>query len=168
MLRRSIALSAAWVLLVIGVSGQTSGLVTRIVDGDTVVVEGVGTVRLIGVDAAEMTDQRPTVLGQARASTAYLSVLVAQKTVTLSFDQTRTDRYGRTLAYLHTADGRFINAEMIRQGYAHAFVRYPFKYLEDFRQFQTEAREAGRGLWGPVPNPPDSPANPSPTQERQP
>lgn len=34
------------------------------------------------------------------------------------------------------------------QGYGHAYTRFPFKYLEDFRRYEREAREAGRGLWG--------------------
>jgi hypothetical protein len=38
--------------------------------------------------------------------------------------------------------------EVIRQGYEFAYTRFPFKYLEQFRQWEREAREAGRGLWG--------------------
>ena len=44
-------------------------------------------------------------------------------------------------------DGTFLNAEIIKQGYGHAYTRFPFKYMEEFRQYEKEAREAKRGLW---------------------
>ena len=59
-----------------------------------------------------------------------------------------TDKYGRTLAYLYRApDGLFVNAEIVRQGYGHAYTRFPFKYMEQFREYERIAREAGKGLW---------------------
>ncbi len=42
------------------------------------------------------------------------------------------------------------NAEIIKQGYGFAYTRFPFKYMDDFRRHQREAREQGRGLWGRV------------------
>ncbi len=69
--------------------------------------------------------------------------------VRLEFDQERVDRFGRTLAYVYLEDGMFLNAEIVRQGYGHAYTRFPFKYLEEFRAYEREAREAQRGLWGP-------------------
>ena len=59
-----------------------------------------------------------------------------------------TDKYGRTLAYLYRApDGLFVNAEIVRQGYGHAYTRFSFKYMEQFREYERIAREAGKGLW---------------------
>jgi endonuclease YncB( thermonuclease family) len=40
-----------------------------------------------------------------------------------------------------------LNAEIIRQGYGFAYTRYPFKYLEEFRQIESKAGENKRGLW---------------------
>ncbi len=57
-------------------------------------------------------------------------------------------QYGRILAYVYLNDGTFVNAEIIRQGYGHAYTRFPFTSLEAFRQLEREAWEAGRGLWG--------------------
>jgi endonuclease YncB( thermonuclease family) len=45
-------------------------------------------------------------------------------------------------------DETFLNAEIIKQGYGHAYTRFPFKHLEEFRQYEREARESGMGLWG--------------------
>jgi micrococcal nuclease len=66
----------------------------------------------------------------------------------LEYDQQRQDKYGRILAYVYLEDGTFVNAEIIRQGYGFSYTRFPFKYLEEFRTLEREAREAKRGLWG--------------------
>ena len=49
---------------------------------------------------------------------------------------------------MHLEDGTFLNAEIIKQGYGFAYTRFPFKYLDEFRRYEQEAREQGRGLWG--------------------
>lgn len=69
------------------------------------------------------------------------------KTVRLEYDQTRRDKYDRLLAYVYLEDGTFVNAEIVKQGYGHAYTRFPFKYLEEFREYEREAREQKRGLW---------------------
>ncbi len=53
-----------------------------------------------------------------------------------------------TLAYVFLEDGTFLNAEIVKPGYAHADTRFPFKYLDECRRYEREAREQGRGLWG--------------------
>jgi endonuclease YncB( thermonuclease family) len=47
-----------------------------------------------------------------------------------------------------TTEGSFVNAEVIKQGYGFAYTKFPFKYLEEFRGHEREARESARGLWG--------------------
>ncbi len=66
----------------------------------------------------------------------------------LEFDWQKRDKYGRLLAYVYLPDGTFLNAEIIKQGYGFAYTKYPFKYLEEFRMYEKESRENGRGLWG--------------------
>ena len=70
--------------------------------------------------------------------------MVEGKRVRIELDQTRKDRYGWTLAYVYLGDGTFLNAEIIKKGYGHAYTRFPFWYLEDFRRYEREAREAGQ------------------------
>lgn len=125
--------------------------VERVVDGDTIIVSGVGRVRLIGVDTPESVDPRRPVEFFGKEAGAFTRRLVDGKQVRLDYDWERTDRYGRTLAYVYLLDGTFVNAEIIRRGYGHAYTRFPFKHLERFRQFEREARVAGRGLWGATP-----------------
>ncbi len=71
------------------------------------------------------------------------------KQVRLEYDaETAThDRYGRTLAYVYLPDESLLNLEIIRQGYGHAYTRFPFSRMEEFREAEREAREAQRGLW---------------------
>lgn len=121
--------------------------VERVVDGDTIIVRGVGRVRLIGVDTPETVSPGRPVEFFGREASAFTKRLLEGRSVRLEYDRERTDRYGRTLAYVHLADGTFVNAEIIRRGYGHAYTRFPFRYLDRFRGFEREARAAGRGLW---------------------
>jgi micrococcal nuclease len=73
--------------------------------------------------------------------------MVEGKEVRLEFDWQRRDKFNRLLAYVHLMDGTFLNAEIIKQGYGFAYTMFPFKYLEEFRQYEKEARENKRGLW---------------------
>jgi endonuclease YncB( thermonuclease family) len=122
-------------------------LVERIVDGDTLVVSGLGTVRLIGVDTPESVDPRRPVEAYSKEATQFLTNLALGKTVKPEFDVTRTDRFGRTLAYLYLENGTLVNREIIRRGFGHAYVEFPFKYLDEFRRAEQEARGARVGLW---------------------
>jgi micrococcal nuclease len=125
-------------------------LVERVVDGDTVVVRLDGQavkVRLIGVDAPESVDPRKPVQRFGHESADFLRRLVEGKRVRLAYEPAgaRVDKYGRTLAYLYRVDdGLFVNREIIARGYGHAYTKYPFAYMEDFRAAERQAREKGR------------------------
>ncbi len=89
-----------------------------------------------------------TVGAFAKKAKAYAQSLVEGRPVHLEYDWQRTDKYGRTLAYVYREeDGLFINAEIIRQGYGLPIVYFPFRYKEEFRGLGDEARLKGRGLW---------------------
>ena len=129
-------------------AAQTLPTVTRVIDGDTVVVEGIGTVRLIGVDTPETVDPRRPVQYFGKEASDFTKQLATGKRVRLEFDQDRMDRYGRTLAYVYLQpDNLLLNAEIIRQGYGFAYTQFPFRMMGQFRALEREAREAGRGLW---------------------
>src|SRR3972149_6443777 len=61
------------------------------------------------------------------------------------------DRYGRTLGYVYLQDGMMLNAELVRRGFAHAYTRFPFRSLVEFRRLEQEARGRGVGLWSSCP-----------------
>lgn len=146
-IRRIVAISLASFATVSLLLAQGSHRVTRIVDGDTLVLSELGTVRLIGVDTPETVDPRRPVEEFGRQSSAFLAGLALGKTVRVEYDQTRRDRYGRTLAYLYLSDGTFVNKEIVRLGYGHAYVKYPFKYMEEFQVAGREAQRNRLGLW---------------------
>jgi micrococcal nuclease len=123
-----------------------SGTVVRVIDGDTIEVSIGGaeySVRYIGIDSPER--------GEAcyeEATTANAS-LVAGRSITLERDVSETDIYDRLLRYVYVGD-EFVNAELVRQGYAVA-ADYPpdTAYSSLFHQLEDEARAAGRGCWAP-------------------
>jgi micrococcal nuclease len=66
----------------------------------------------------------------------------------LETDVQQFDRNGRTLAYLFLPDGRMLNEELAREGFATALVYPPnVRYVERIRRAVAEARSAKRGLW---------------------
>lgn len=127
--------------------------VVRVIDGDTFrvadgTVKGM-VVRLIGIDAPESRNSRNKVKHELGAeATAYLQRLLSGKRIRLEYDIDKTDRYGRTLAYAYLEDGTFINAEIIRNGYATIMTIPPnIKYQELFLKLERRARNSNKGLW---------------------
>lgn len=130
-------------------------------DGDTLVLESGEKVRLIGVDTPEYSDDKrnrdnarrnkldeTTVRSFAKKAKSFTEELVRGKRVRLEYDWQRTDKYGRTLAYVRRdEDGLFVNAEIIRQGYGFPILHFPFRRSAEFAGLRDEARAAGRGFW---------------------
>jgi endonuclease YncB( thermonuclease family) len=102
------------------------------------------TVRLIGSDASDRIQSSNG--GQARE---FLGGLVRGKMVRLETDDSRRDHQKRLLAYVYVGD-LFVNLELIRQGQAVVHTVPPnIAHVGEYRKAQQEAREAGRGRWGP-------------------
>jgi len=131
-----------------------TGVVTQVVDGDTIRVridDRVEKVRYIGMDTPETKHpfRAPEPGGTEAAALNYR--LVMGKTVRLELDVRERDRYQRLLAYVYVGD-LMVNAELVRLGYAHAVTVPPnVAHAQWFVSLEREAREAGRGLWGPAP-----------------
>jgi len=121
--------------------------VLRVVDGDTLEIESMGEVRLIGVDTPELYHPLKPVQFFAREASDLVKELVSGLSVRLEYDREKKDKYGRTLAYVYLPDGRCLNEEIIRRGYGYAYTRFPFKYLMKYRQLEAQARAEGLGLW---------------------
>jgi micrococcal nuclease len=126
------------------------------VDGDTVRVrilqppEGVKpveTVRLLGVDTPETVHPSRPVERFGKEASDFTRERLLGQGVYLAFDWDLRDRYGRLLAYIYTGDGGCFNTRLIREGYSHAYTRYPFQFMEEFRRLEEEAREGRQGLW---------------------
>jgi len=103
-------------LLIPGINSQTWRLCTRVVDGDTIVLDGNEKVRLIGVDTPETKDPRKSVQYFGKEASDFTKRMVEGKKVGLEYDWQKIEKYGRTLAYVYLEDGTFLNAEIIKQG----------------------------------------------------
>ncbi len=124
--------------------------VKRIIDGDTliIIIRGVEeSVRLIGVDAPESNHPLKPVQFFSRESMQFLERLAAGKNVFLEYDQQKRDKYERLLAYVFLEDGRLLNAEIIKEGFGFAYLKYPFQRMEEFKVYEEKARRGEKGLW---------------------
>jgi len=118
--------------------------VVRVVDGDTVELDNGHKVRYVGINTPEAGQPFYEEAKEANRQ------LVEGKQVLLEFDFTPYDMYGRWLAYLFV-DGRFVNYELIRRGFANVYTVPPnVKYDGLLRQAERQAREEGAGLWASV------------------
>jgi len=132
--------------------GDQVATVLRVVDGDTLQVSLDGRaekVRLIGVDTPESVDPRRPVQYFGKEAAAFTRSLASGKRVTLRGEDGAPgrDKYDRLLRYVFLPDGRLLNAEIIRLGYGHAYLRYPFSRMEEFRSHERRARAQHLGLW---------------------
>ena len=121
---------------------------SRVIDGDTVVLADGERIRYIGIDTPEMRHPRKKVRQMAVIAKEVNEKLVLGKDLTLEYDVEKRDKYDRLLAYVYLEDGTFVNAELIKQGYALIMTIPPnVKHADEFLRLQIEAREQKRGLW---------------------
>lgn len=121
--------------------------VTKVIDGDTIVLENGEILRYIGIDTPESSDPRKPVECFSKEASQKNKELVEGKLVSLETDISERDKYQRLLRYVWVGEV-FVNDYLVREGYATS-VSYPpdIKYQEQFRQAQLEARDNNRGLW---------------------
>lgn len=127
-----------------GIEGEA-----RVIDGDTLQIQGVR-IRLEGIDAPELEqtcDKRKSLLWPfrrtwkcGREASDHLARQVRDKPVRC--EGRGTDAYGRMLGVC-SAGGLELNADLVRQGLAWAFVKYSQRYIDT----EAEARAARRGIW---------------------
>lgn len=130
--------------------------VTRVVDGDTIWVEDGGErvrVRFIGIDTAETVAPGEPVGCFGPEATAEAERLMAGQQVYLEVDESqgRYDRFDRLLAYVWLTDGRMVNHEMVRNGFAIEYTYDdPYRYQADFLAAEAAAESEQLGLWAPT------------------
>ena len=134
-----------FLLLIIGCSSPPeTAKVTRVIDGNTITIEGSYRVRYIGIDTPEI---RPELEAYGIEAWQANRQLVEGKEVRLERDVSETDKYDRLLRYVYV-DDIFVNAELVRQGLARVKAYPPdIKYQDYLEQMEAEAKEAGRGIW---------------------
>jgi micrococcal nuclease len=126
--------------------GSNSGLyeqalVTSVIDGDTVELADGRHVRYLGIDTPEVGHY------YADEATARNKGLVEGKTIELQRGSRDQDEYGRLLRYVYV-DGTFVNAELVAEGYATAYIFDPDDgYSQVLVQLEQYARMKELGLW---------------------
>lgn len=133
-----------FVLVVIAVISScitSESTVLSVVDGDTFVIESENVVRLIGIDAPELSEPG------GEEAREYLSSLILNKKIILKPGKTNKDAYGRLLRYAYL-DETCINETMIKEGYAEARYLSPdHAYHDKYLALEMEAESYTRGLW---------------------
>ncbi len=110
-------------------------VVKKVIDGDTIQLESGETVRYLGIDAPEIIAKGGGSEFYAREAARYNKKLVFMKKVRLEFDVEKKDNYGRLLAYVFVKD-LFVNAELVKYGYAKAYIKPPNeKYKDKTRRY---------------------------------
>ncbi len=137
------------------------GTISWIYDGDTIEVDGIGKVRLIGIDTPEKDDSkrdryllnqgvaRSTLRKVSKEALRFNIATVKGQEVSLQPGAEPRDRHGRLLAYVVLSDGRVLNRLLIEKGYAVVYRRFDFSRKDDFLHAEAEARRNQVGLWKP-------------------
>ncbi len=144
---------------------QQTTTVVRVVDGDTLKVRYWGkeeSIRLIGIDTPESRVNKKakrdakrsgqdvkTITAKGKRATEYVESLVKPgDLITIEFDVEQRDRYDRLLGYVYLSNGKMLNEEMVKAGYANIMTIPPnVKYQDRFLKAYREARDNKRGLW---------------------
>jgi micrococcal nuclease len=116
--------------------------VTKVIDGDTIVLENGDKVRLLGINSPEK--------GQpcSAEATAKLTELVLDKEVSLISGSEDVDMYGRLLRYIVVDENVFVNAEMVKFGMAHVYAYGEAgKYIGVLGDAQAEAIAERNCMW---------------------
>ena len=158
-------------------AGYDDIMVTRVIDGDTLVLENKEHVRLIGIDTPESRKNEKAYRDSDRTGMDVAKIvqlgneaknftkhLVEGQRVRLEFDVTAHDKYGRLLAYVYLKSDPalnsdpsyvrndhnevFVNATIMKSGYASPMTIPPnVKHADYFRELYSQARQEKRGLW---------------------
>ncbi len=122
-------------------------LVTKVIDGDTITIEGGAVIRYIGIDTPETVHPAKPVQCFGEEASVKNKELLEGKMVRIEKDVSELDVYDRFLRYIWI-DDIFVNDYLVRQGYAYASTYPPdVKYSDQFIEAEKEARENNRGLW---------------------
>lgn len=127
--------------------------VVKVIDGDTIAIEidnKTETARLIGINTPETVDPRKPVECFGKEASNKAKGILTGKNVKLEADISsgERDKYGRLLRYVFLEDGANFNKLMISEGYAYEYTyNAPYKYQDEFKKAEQEAKEAKKGLW---------------------
>jgi micrococcal nuclease len=122
--------------------------VSTVSAGDVLSLDDGTKVNLLGVSCPKMDETDPSRLAIAREALAFTTGAILDKEVRLEYEPAHlTDGQGRTLAYVYLRDGTLLNGELVKRGYGNAFTRYAYRFGDEFRKDELEAKNHKVGLW---------------------
>jgi micrococcal nuclease len=132
--------------------------VVKAVDGDTIDINVPDVnfphtrIRLWGVDTPETKDPRtgPMFFGKEASEFTAKVTLGKQVTIFLDNEKSSRDKYHRLLAYVQLPDGKFLNEELLNEGFAYADSRFKHRLYYKYKQLESLARKQKKGLWANV------------------
>jgi len=163
---KTLFIIASWLSLFTLAFAQPTEIATvlKVVDGDTLKVQFQGKeekIRLIGIDCPEsrvtpksqkdaqrIGEDIKKIIEMGQRASAFTESLVKEKDkVKVEFDVQKRDQYGRLLGYVYLPNGKMLNEEILKAGYA-SLLTYPpnVKYQERFLKAYQEVMERKRGL----------------------
>jgi micrococcal nuclease len=137
-------------------SEMIEAFVYKHVDGDTLYIQienppgflnETEKVRMIGIDTPETVHPQKPVEFFGKEASEYTKSMLLNKTIYIDFDDTYRDYYQRLLVYIYLENGTFFNKQIVKDGYAFAYIKYKFKYKDEFVEAENYAKENKLGLW---------------------
>src|ERR1051325_8386092 len=159
------------------VAGETAPTdfhkVTRLLRADTLDVQGIGPVRMIGIETPDGKSPKEIYSRFGQSALSFVEKAALNQDVRLEFDPANTarnnkDESGQLLAYVYTRDGTLLNNELLREGLAFVRPLEEFKMSSDFRAVERDAMQSQRGVWGSGSSttPPTSAATPASSTDK--
>lgn len=160
-----VALFLLCLLLILTLYADETATVVEVVDGDTLMVEYNSkkeSINLLGIDAPESVMNKKAEIDSRTAGESLLTITfkgidakrfverIVKKgdMVVMAFDVQARDQEGKLQGYVYLSDGRMLNEEIVRAGYAKVAIAPPnVKYQARFMEAYKEARIYRRGLW---------------------
>ena len=128
--------------------------VIRVVDGDTIIInkdDAETKIRLIGVDTPESVATGNNAYKnceEGKIASEFTKSLLDGASVSLEYDVSPQDKYGRDLCYVYLEDGKMLNELLLEKGYARLMTVPPnVKYVEEFTKIQKTSQEMSEGFW---------------------
>ena len=141
-------------------AAELTGQVSWIYDGDTLQIEKIGKVRLLGIDTPEYEASsrdrfytknfhiQPKKLRKiSQLARNYNIRHIKGRKVRLEFDRIKKDKYDRLLAYVYLPSGDMLNLLLLEKGLATVFRRYDFRFKKNFLRAEKTARKKELGIW---------------------
>lgn len=122
--------------------------VDYVYDGDTLVLENGERVRLLNINAPEISSRHRDGEQGGKAAKIWLKQQIGKQPIYLRFDKEKRDKYDRLLAHIFLDNERHLNAEILEQGLAALTVHPPnLLYVDEMQAAQQQAIDNKYGIW---------------------